>query len=815
MRFKYNWNDTHDDYKYPDILDIIEQEEKAKRARKKRTSRRKPRMDRADIRVRMGLGAYVSKEEAEYYRRTCTPFELAELERFYALHSGMGGLGLAGLYTSSDRGLNHGYSEGYTSTLLEMNGKSALVMMPTATPDINIDDDSANRVHTVLDVLQNNLHEDFGEALQYLTCTCPADIIEALGVTDALSVDFEECYVKRVESSWEQRLDEFKVDVIVHADFMLKVPAEQSCGDHTLLMYRDSHRSIDYRFRYTFDLYGVNGQRTCSGPIAAPVLFFPADSITVQKSWPTNKILRPAMTKRDFPVLAAKMLQDIYPEALKAPTKLDGELLVKRLSRWLKKRYSRMKLRLRKEHLGKGNGIKGRIFFTDMEVPDSTGEMIRFKAGDIVINLDEMMRTSDVLITIVHECVHVYVDLPFFMLQLMAGVPNYSFVDRSSSWLKSEKKRQGFDYQMELIEEMEKQDEKLTAYVLMEEGTFRSECDRLFAITGNDRSPAALMWMLENLTKTYGASMQMTKIHMKEVGIPEVEGIWNFIGNKERVPDHAVSGVWNGNVIYTIDRPDAVALLGSSERFTKALLSGKYIYLEGHYVLSRPKYVEAAPNGWKLTAYAHAHIDECCLSFRPGRRKTTFEYSSGTAARTKKNGNDKYKTVELVSEPGDTSYETENRDFSDNAQLWGELAGSLHGTFNDALQMVLDEIGVSQTTLASRLGVSRQAFQKWLKRDMMLKRHVVGICIALKLDIGVSLKLIELAVLRLGCYGADPVYLHLLCDCNMTVERGNDILVAQHFKKLNDGRQFEFDLVDFDPMTQEELRRKYGVADGQ
>ena len=95
----------------------------------------------------------------------------------------------------------------------------------------------------------------------------------------------------------------------------------------------------------------------------------------------------------------------------------------------------------------------------------------------------------------------------------------------------------------------------------------------------------------------------------------------------------------------------------------------------------------------------------------------------------------------------------------------------------------------------------------------MLKRHVVGICIALRLDMGVSLKLIELAALRLGCYGPDPIYLHLLCDRNMTVERGNDILVAQNYKKLNDGRQFEFDLLDFDPMTQEELRRKYGIAD--
>lgn len=547
-----NLDGRTDDYRYPDILDIIEQEEKAKQKRK-RGSKQKPRMNRENIRIRMAIGMYVTKEEFDYYRRTCTPQEREELECFYALHSGMSGFGIAGLYTPPSRGLNLGYSEGYTSTVVEMNGRRSLVMMPTSTPDINIEADSTRRVHTVL-------------------------------------------------------------------------------------------------------------------------------------------------------------------------------------------------------------------------------------------------------------------DLPFFMLQLMAGVPSYNFIDRTSSWLRKEQDGQ-YDG-MELIAEMEKQDEKLTAYVMMEEGTFCNECERMFERTGNDRSPRALMWMLGILTKIYGASMQMTKIRMKEIGITEVEGIWNFIGNKERVPDHAASGGWYSNVIYTIDRQDAIALISSSERFASVLLSGRYVYLEGHYVLNDPRYIETAPNGMqRLTEYAHAHIDECCLAFRPKRRKITFQYASGSAARTKKNGNGKYNTVELVSEPGEEGYQAENNAFSESAARWGALAGALHGTFHDALQMVLDELGVSQTTLASHMGVSRQAFQKWLKREIMLKRHVVGICISLKLDIGVSLRLIELAGLHLSYYGADPIYLHLLSDRNMTIERGNDILTEQGFKKLNDGRHFELDMLDFDSQTQSQLRRRYGIEE--
>lgn len=213
-----NLDGRTDDYRYPDILDIIEQEEKAKQKRK-RSSKQKPRMNRENIRIRMAIGMYVTREEFDYYRRTCTPQEREELECFYALHSCMSGFGIAGLYTAPSRGLNLGYSEGYTSTVVEMNGRRSLVMMPTSTPDINIEADSTRRVHTVLDVLQNNLHEDFGKALQYLTDTCPSDIVNTLDITDAIPVSYEGCCVKRVESSWEQRLDNFNT-----ADFTVYVP---------------------------------------------------------------------------------------------------------------------------------------------------------------------------------------------------------------------------------------------------------------------------------------------------------------------------------------------------------------------------------------------------------------------------------------------------------------------------------------------------------------------------------------------------------------------------------------------------------------
>lgn len=808
---------TQDTYQYPDIPDIverIEQEERAKKAvrSRKRASAKKPPMNKENICVRLGIGAYVSKEEREYYRSHCNAYELAELKRFYAMH------GLFGMVAPdnafSGRGMDRGYTEGHMSTVIEIDGKDTLVMMPTATPDINIDDDSATRFHTVLDVLENNLHEEFDEALRWLTAKYPEDVIKALEVQDATKVSFGRILSKRIETSWDQPLDNFDADVLLLAEFNVRMPASVQCGEHTLLVYKDMKRCVEYRLRYTFDLYGKTGRKTCSGPFGAPVKFFPAEMAEKMQEWRADDILRPRLeTYADYIRLADKMLAAVYPEALKDPTVIDGDLLVERLSEYMNKRYRGLKLRLRKEHLGKGCGIKGHIFYSDMILMGDDGKPVKFKAGDIVINMYEINenRPSDLLATIIHECIHVFVDTPCFMLQKMAGKPSYSYMDRNIKWLKAEANKQNSDYQR--LERMEKATEKLTAYVMMQEDVFRRECVRLLALYGGIADMPTLRLMLEQLTPSFGASMQMTKIRMKEAGFNKVEGLWNFTSNGERIPDHDVSGEWESGISYTIDRDVAIALLGRSEGFAEALRTGKYVYVNGMYVLDHPKYVRRNSSGKAiLTKEALKHAEQCCLSFKPGHRHIDMEFSCGAAARGKKKPVEgKFCDVDFHSEPGTAGYESEVKSYGVSATDWGALAGSLAGTFKEALKTVLDALGMTQQTLANRLGVSRQALDKWLKREEILKRHVVGICIALHVKPIVSFRLIDLAPHHLGCFGADALYMQMICDDDMTVPIGNDVMVSHNYKKLNDGRQFEQDLVDFDEETRDKLRRQFGT----
>lgn len=428
----FYYDHSQDAYQYPDINDIIDQQERLK------TKKSKPKMDKQNIVIRLVLGHFVSNEELRYLYKHCTPYEIADLDRVF-----QGRISASSYEAFDTRGLSRGYSEGYTSEVMEINGTRSIIMLPTATPDLDVEENSAFVTHTVLDVLENNLHEDFDEALRWNINNYPRDVIRALELDSAFAVKYVGCRSKRVESMWDQRWDDFKADVVLLADVDVTMPVTTKSGDLVLIEHRVIRKQIEYRLRYTFDLIGKTGKRTCTRPIGGPSAFFTPDKITTQKEWSTDASLRfQCKSDADYIRMTQKMLSAVYPEALEEPTKIDGDLLVERLSDYLEHKYHGMTVRLREECLGMNCGIIGQIIYADTIMTDGCGMPLELKAGDILINLDEIHRPSDRLATIAHECIHVFMDTPFFLLQMMAGTPP-AFLDRSIKWLKAERKLQG------------------------------------------------------------------------------------------------------------------------------------------------------------------------------------------------------------------------------------------------------------------------------------------------------------------------------------------------------------------------------------
>lgn len=193
------WDWTQDSYEYPDINDIIEQEERLREEKraKKRGKKSVPtkQVDAQNIKVRLVLGLFVSKEELKYLYQHSNMLEIAELDRLFG-----GQISAAGLGRQSERGIDHGYHEGYTSDVVEVDGRRIIVMVPTSSPDLNVDANSIHKLHSVVDVLQNNIHEDFAQAVCCAIRTYPEDVVQALDEPDAIGVRYESSQFMRVES---------------------------------------------------------------------------------------------------------------------------------------------------------------------------------------------------------------------------------------------------------------------------------------------------------------------------------------------------------------------------------------------------------------------------------------------------------------------------------------------------------------------------------------------------------------------------------------------------------------------------------------
>lgn len=244
--------------------------------------------------------------------------------------------------------------------------------------------------------------------------------------------------------------------------------------------------------------------KNCSAPAIAPAAYFLKDEITEQKTAITNQYLLPIMYAEDYVKAGRRMLERYYPEALDKPTAVDGMELARR-----------MQLEVRRVRFEQGSDIQGRIYFdwTWVKLRDKNGSISKEKIPPMIILINtDLCPTPEIEnSTVIHECCHVFLDLPFFKLQMLSGKPFTSYTSRK-------RKKKGFTRDNGPIDWMELQAEKLPAYVLMEESNTKKEIERLLKMRGGCRSPENIFWTVCQLASIFKVSRSMAKYRMIELG---------------------------------------------------------------------------------------------------------------------------------------------------------------------------------------------------------------------------------------------------------------------------------------------------------
>ena len=485
----------------------------------------------------------------------------------------------------------------------------------------------------------------------------------------------------------------------------------------------------------------------------------------------SDKLL-PIMYEGDSDLVASKLLDIFFPEAKLYGTPVDADLIAER-----------MKLHLVEKKVFGNYHDEGLFYFDSediqVEEDDGTVHTIIVNPCTIVINRNlinenlkhwRLVRKS----TIMHECIHMFKDKYFFLLQHMnGGRPMVKYAARRKSRYRHRNTEIGW---------MELQAEKMTAAVLMEKGLAMKAIKDQLDLHQGDRGPRYTSTTVSYLASKFQVSLSMARYRMVELGYPEAEGVFAYVDG-ERVPDYGCAGDWKKGLTYTIPRKDVLCLL-EDPAFRKAFQSGAYIYLEHHIVLDLPEYVQVNSQGKKrLTDYARTHIDECCLAFTVSGRYADGQYREGAAARGPLITNeDEYPTRYIFqSEEGSAARVKEAMEALKLAKKWAEIKRNLPDDFREAVKYLIDVLDTTQEEIAFRLGIGQPAFSSGIGRAIIPLNNIVGICIAMELPYMISEVLIRLGGCSLRNKETDHLYEFMLGQSgSITVEDCNNMLADLH-----------------------------------
>ncbi|WP_373219207.1 hypothetical protein [Ruminococcus sp. 5_1_39BFAA] len=625
--------------------------------------------------------------------------------------------------------------------------------------------------YSAFEILLNCLHEDIGGVLNNYLQMEKAEIQRVGVLPNAQRMRLRAWHYYKTLSKLQQPTEATVVD------FIIKGQVEGTDGNNRIEL-----QNTAFRMRYIFDLRPCH--QSCIGPLIWLNALWKDDPIFPGYWIETNEYLLPILRAKDYEHVAHDLLDCYFPENRKViggdTTVVEAEELAHRMGQRIEDvRFADVT-------------IMGQIYYDygEIDLIDDEGAVYRkrIRPGTILISKDNCSSAAVRNSTIVHECCHLYLDRWFFLLQMVAGRPYQAYSSRRKEH------RRGI-HRGTAIEWMEKQCEKLPAFLLMEREDTMCFVDRTMAEHGGVRSPESMRHMIELLAERNGVSFSMAKCRMIELGYYEAEGIREYV-NGQVIPDHGCAGAWPEKATFTISAQDAAKLACADGAFESALRSGRYRYVEGHFCIDDERYCYIDEyKRIRLTYYARNHIDECCLAFKVNGCRMKGEFRQSAVFRKKGETGQYPSGYTLAAEPGTEGYEKENSCLVSDCILWMDIYKELEDEFGESIKHILKRKHLTQEALAGMLGVSSKALYNYLNSDRPSLPHIVGICVAMSLPYYISMELIENAGYALRKSEIDFLYRQFLLQSEqISVDRCEDILQKQGYPPLFRGEGNERNL---------------------
>ena len=209
-----------------------------------------------------------------------------------------------------------------------------------------------------------------------------------------------------------------------------------------------------------------------------------------------------------------------------------------------------------------------------------------------------------------------------------------------------------------------------------------------------------------------------------QMGFVAARGALNYVDERYIEPFAFSLENGTGDYSFVIDRQSAFIEYERSNDFRERIGSGQYVFADGHLCLNQPQYVTQTTKGLRLTKWANAHVDECCLRFvSVYEQSETAEYCFGAL-----NSDEEYNNHYLM-------FLDETLTRQEQLAAMNRMINNLPHTFYETLEHLMRMRKITIEQLEEKAFLSARTISRLRteeRREYSLDQ-VIALCIALAL----------------------------------------------------------------------------------
>ena len=478
--------------------------------------------------------------------------------------------------------------------------------------------------------------------------------------------------------------------------------------------------------------------------------------------WRLDSWLVPVLRKDEIEAGAEHLWENCLPER-KDPRDRSAAMLAESLG------LTVLHLRL----FGK-NRTRGMLFFRpgvvsvqedmkpgETELPVPVPRQV--PAGTIVIN--DAARTESVDLDILHECIHYEWHLLFYRLQKLMSTNPLEIRCRSVQ-TSGRPPRNPLNY-------IEHQARAGSLALLLPLSLMRGKVWQLYQEAANSPSRCGCLnhpgfrWerVINRLHDEYRVPRTTARRRLVGLGHVSAKGAVNWVDGRYITP-FAFTEEYSprGTSTLVISRKALADLYHRSREFREMMGRGDFVWADGHVCLNDPQFLRPTADGARLTPWANAHADVCCLRFEKVwlREEDESVWLFGTL-----NSSDEY-----LKEYDRFLDRRINLSARERLARRNRLMESLPGSFGAALVYLMENADGGRVTLdelAARAQISTRTLRRYRNEtDIGYDPDVaVALCLALHLPPWLSRVMLEKAGFAVKSYGPKGWYGEILDCCFM------------------------------------------------